>query len=293
MKSTEKFNGIFPALVTPFKKDGSINEEALRAIIRLNLKKGVAGFYVDGSSSEAFLLSHDERKRLLEIAASEAKGKGTIIAHIGSIGTDHAIDLGLRAKELGYDAISAVPPFYYKFTADEIKGYYRDICGAVDMPVIIYNFPAFSGVSLTCDDIREYRKDRRFIGVKFTATDLFQLQQMRAIDEDMIVFNGYDEMFLGGLAMGATGAIGSTFNFMAEKFVSIYELFKAGKVSEAQKAQNEANEVIAVLGKVGVFQGEKYALELQGIDAGPCRKPFKPITDEGKRMLRTAIERNL
>jgi N-acetylneuraminate lyase len=293
MKSTDKFKGVFPALVTPFKDDGSLNEDALRAIIRLNLKKGVKGFYADGSSSEAFLLSQEERKRLLEITASEAGGKCTLIAHVGSIATDHVIDLGLHAKKLGYDAISAIPPFYYKFTSEEIKGYYHDIATSVDMPIIVYNFPAFSGVTLTCDDIREYRRDSRFIGVKFTAMDLFQLQQIRAIDEDMIVFNGYDEMFLGGLVMGATGAIGSTYNFMAEKFIKIYDLFCAGKVGEAQKVQAEANEIIAVLAKVGVFQGEKYALELQGIDAGPCRKPFKPLSEEAKHSLKDVIERYL
>jgi N-acetylneuraminate lyase len=293
MDSQNKFRGVFPALITPFKNDGSINEASLRALIQLNLKKGVTGFYVDGSSAEAFLLSQEERKQLLEIASSEAKGKCTLIAHIGAIGTDHALDLAQRAKKLGYDAVSAIPPFYYKFTNEEIKGYYRDIVAAVDMPIIVYNFPAFSGVTLTCDDVRSFRTDKRFIGVKFTSTDLFQLQQMKAIDDELVVFNGFDEMFLGGLSMGATGGIGSTYNFMAEKFVEIYKLFQAGKIREAQKIQNEANEIITALVKVGVFQGEKYALTLQGIDAGPCRKPFLPITEEGKKLLKGVLARCL
>ena len=160
-----KFQGIFPALLTPFDKNDNVNEAVLKQITRYNLDKGVNGFYVGGSTAEAFLLSFEERLQIMKAVAEEAKGATTLIAHIGCISTKQAITLAKEAKELGYDAISSVAPFYYKFSFPEIKKYYYDIVDAVELPMFIYNFPAFSGVNLTVDNIAEFLTDDRFLGV--------------------------------------------------------------------------------------------------------------------------------
>lgn len=289
----DKFNGIFPALVTPFNKDGRVNEEALRKIVRLNLGKGIKGFYVGGSTGEAFLLTLEERKYILDIVTDEAKGKCTLISHIGCISTGQAIELGKHADKVGVDAVSSIPPFYYNFSFNEIKSYYYDIVNNVDLPMFIYNFPAFSGVTLNSTNLKEFICDDRFIGVKHTSYDLYQLQQMKSLDERLVLFNGHDEVFLAGLSMRADGAIGSTYNFMAEKFIRINELYNEHRVDEAQKIQIEANEIIKALIKVGVLPGVKYALELQGIECGDCRKPFKTLTDEDKSLLKESLNKYL
>ncbi|MCM0649348.1 N-acetylneuraminate lyase [Clostridium swellfunianum] len=285
-----KYTGIFPALVTPYKSNGKINEESLQKIINLNLDKGVKGFYIGGSTAEAFLLSMDERKYILDIVAQECKGKCTLISHIGSIGTEHAVELGKYSEALGYDAISSVAPFYYKFSFEEIKNYYFDIVNNVNLPMIIYNFPAFSGVTFNMSNIKEFMNDERFIGIKHTSYDLYQLEQMLKIDERLTVFNGHDEVFLGALAMGAKSAIGSTFNFMSEKFIKIDKLFKEGNISEAQEVQAKANEIIDALIKVGVNQGVKYALEIQGIECNGSRRPFRSLTEDDKKLLEKILE---
>lgn len=281
----EEFKGIFPALLTPFDKNDNVNKEVLREITEYNLKKGVDGFYVDGSTAEAFLLSDKERLEVLETVSDTAKGKATLIAHIGCISTKQAIALAKEAKEMGYDAISSVAPFYYKFSFQEIKKYYFDIVDAVDLPMFIYNFPAFSGVNLTVDNIKEFLTDDRFLGVKHTSNDYFALEQFKAAFPDKIVYNGYDEMFLAGLAMGADGAIGSTFNLMAEKFIEIQKLFKENKVEEARTMQKEANVIIRALCKVGVMQGEKAVMDALGFDMGPARAPFAPLSEGQKKEL--------
>ena len=142
----EKFKGIFTALLTPFQENGNINREALENLIDYNLKKGVKGFYVTGSTGEAFLLSYEERKEVMKIVSEKVGGKCTLIAQIGCISTKQAIGLAKYAEDLGYDAISSVAPYYYKFSFAEIKKYYFDIVDSVSLPMIIYNFPAFSGV---------------------------------------------------------------------------------------------------------------------------------------------------
>lgn len=288
----KKLSGIYPALVTPFGKNGQVNHDSLRKLVQLNLKKGVQGFYVGGSTAEAFLLSMDERKQILETVAAEVQGKAEIIYHIGCIYTDHAIELGKFAEKAGVSAISSVPPFYYKFSFEEIRDFYFDIVDKVDLPMIIYNFPALSGVTFSMDHIKELTDNSKIIGIKHTSYDLYQLEQIKALGEEMTIFNGHDEVFIGGLALGADGAIGSTYNFMAEKFLAIEKLYRANQIEKAQQIQTEANRIIDLLVKGGVFPGIKYILDLMGIDCGECRKPFHPLSEEIKEKLREITEKH-
>lgn len=286
----KEFKGIYPALLTPFDNNNKINEKVLRDLVKYNLKKGVAGFYVGGSTAEAFLLSFDERKAVYDIVADEAKGKCKLIAHVGCISTDQAIELAQYAQNAGYEMVSAVAPFYYKFGFAEIKKYYFDIAGSVNLPMLIYNFPNFSGVNLSVDNISEFLSDDRFCGVKHTSNDYFALEQFKAAFPDKLVYNGFDEMFLAGLSMKADGGIGSTYNFMAEKFIEINKLFDENKIAEAQAVQREANAIIAALCKVGVMQGEKAILDMMGFDFGKARAPFKELSDEEKAYLKDAVK---
>lgn len=286
----EKFKGIFPALLTPFDGQGRVDTEVLGRLVDYNLQKGVDGFYVAGSTAEVFLLDAKERLAVMETVSSRAGGKCTLIAHIGCISTKQAIEYAREAKEMGYDAISSVAPFYYKFSFEEIRRYYFDIVDAVDLPMLIYNFPAFSGVNLTTDNIREFLADDRFLGVKHTSSDFYALEQFKAGFPDKVVYNGYDEMFLAGLSMGADGGIGSTFNFMAEKYMEIRRLFQENDMSAAQALQREVNTILRALVEVGVMQGEKAIMEGLGFPLGQARSPFAPLSGAQKeKLLRLAL----
>nr|WP_300832651.1 N-acetylneuraminate lyase [uncultured Acetatifactor sp.] len=286
----EKFKGIFPALLTPFDGQDRVDTEVLGRLVDYNLQKGVDGFYVAGSTAEVFLLDAKERLAVMEAVSSRAGGKCTLIAHIGCISTKQAIEYAREAKEMGYDAISSVAPFYYKFSFEEIRRYYFDIVDAVDLPMLIYNFPAFSGVNLTTDNIREFLADDRFLGVKHTSSDFYALEQFKAGFPDKVVYNGYDEMFLAGLSMGADGGIGSTFNFMAEKYIEIRRLFQENDMSAAQALQKEVNTILRALVEVGVMQGEKAIMEGLGFPLGQARSPFAPLSGAQKeKLLRLAL----
>lgn len=285
----DKFKGIFPALLTPFDKNYHVNTQVLCELVAYNRKKGVDGFYVCGSTAEAFMLTSKERLSVMETVSNCTEGKCTLIAHVGCISTTEAITLAKEAQSMGYDAISSVAPFYYKFSFEEIKKYYFDIVNAVELPMLIYNFPACSGVNLTVDNIKEFLSDDRFLGVKHTSSDYFALEQFKTAFPQKVVYNGYDEMFLAGLSMGADGAIGSTFNFMAEKFIEIRKRFLENDMEGALWIQREANAIIQALCKVGVMQGEKAVLEEMGFDFGPARKPFAPLSGEQRKELISAV----
>ena len=276
--------GIFTALLTPFDKNNKINAKALEELIKFNVKMGVNGFYVTGSTGEAFLLSTEERKEVMDIVKATAPDK-VLIAHVGSVSEATAIELGEYAKKLNYDMVSSVSPFYYKFSFKEIKEYYCNIADAAGLPMLVYHIPAFSGVNMGMSEMRQFLEDDRFIGIKFTSNDFFTLEQAKAAFPDKLVYNGYDEMIMSGLAMGADGAIGSTYNFMADKFVKIQELFAKNEIEAAREIQKEANRIITILIQCGVMQAEKEIMNQLGIDFGGCRKPFIDCTPEQKELL--------
>lgn len=284
--NTEKFKGLFTALLTPFDTACKFSPDVMKQLIEFNIANGVDGFYVGGSTGEGMLMTDEERKEVFRCVAEANQGRVTLIAHVGTIRTTAAIDMARCAQTLGYDAISAVAPYYYSFSYEAIKGYYRDIVSSVELPMIVYNFPNSSGFAFTKEIANELFQDERFIGIKHTSGDMFSLQQFKNLDREILVYNGFDETLLAGLAMGADGAIGSTYNFMAKKFIKIMADFKAGRLAAAQKGQDEADAIICEMIKYGVFQSEKAILAEMGIPMGECRRPFLPISPECRRSMK-------
>lgn len=280
--------GIFTALLTPFDKNDNVNEKELEKLVRHNVNMGASGFYVGGSTAEAFFLSTEERKLIMDVVKDTAPEK-TLIAHIGSLREKEAHELSAHANKLGYKAISSVAPFYFKFTFEEIKGYYIRLAENSDIPMLVYHFPGFSGVNMGMGEISQFLSDDRFIGIKYTSNDFFTMEQCKSRFPDKVVYNGYDEMFLCGLSMGADGGIGSTYNFMADKFVRIQKLFDEGRISEAQEVQKEANRIISILCKIGVMPAEKEVLCQLGFDFGKCRPPFSSPNEEARELIAKEI----
>ncbi|WP_292963732.1 dihydrodipicolinate synthase family protein [Novosphingobium sp. UBA1939] len=193
-----------------------------------------------------------------------------------------------HAAEAGYDAISAIPPFYYDFSRDELKAHYRALGGAVPLPLIVYNFGGRVG-RLTNADLLELLDEPKVIGIKHTSQDLYLLERFKRHRPEAVIYNGFDEMCLAGLIMGADGAIGTTYNFMGDLFVRLAKAFAEGRIAEARALQVVANRVIDVLIEVGVFPGTKGILTLMGIDVGICREPFRALTDADRARLADCV----
>lgn len=287
---SKNFCGLSAALLTPFNTKNEVDHGQLRKLVRFLIRQGIDGFYVGGSTGEAFLLSKEERKAILETVLEENAGEKTVTVHVGHISTDYACDLAVHAKAAGADAISAIAPFYYPFTKEEIKGYYEAIMRCGRLPMVIYNFPAYSGFTLTNPLLAEIRQLGNVAGVKFTGNDFYQMERMKKENPDLFVWNGLDEMLLSGLAAGADGGVGSTYNCMLPLIRGISDHYRAGKTREAGEYQRKVNSVIEVIARNGVFASEKELLRFQGIDCGVCRAPFRPVGEEGKRELQKAYE---
>lgn len=272
--------GIIPALVTPFNNSDKVDYGVLKDLVNKLIDQGVGGFYACGSTAECFLLTEEERKNVLETVIKAADGRVPVIAHVGNIGTEKTIQLAKHAEAAGAAAVSSVPPFYYKFSFNEIAGYYEDISKAVDLPLIIYSIPAFSGVELTADNLKTIIDASGAKGLKYTSYNLFELDKIHRRFPELKLFNGHDEVMLNALPIGIDGAIGSTFNVMAPKYIALKKAYEAGDLATAKALQGEINDIIEVMIKAGVNQSIKYWLGKSGLECGECRKPFSPVAAE-------------
>ncbi|MDX3888072.1 N-acetylneuraminate lyase [Pasteurella multocida] len=271
----KNLKGIFSALLVSFNADGSINEKGLRQIVRYNIDKmKVDGLYVGGSTGENFMLSTEEKKEIFRIAKDEAKDEIALIAQVGSVNLQEAIELGKYATELGYDSLSAVMPFYYKFSFPEIKHYYDSIIEATGNYMIVYSIPFLTGVNIGVEQFGELYKNPKVLGVKFTAGDFYLLERLKKAYPNHLIWAGFDEMMLPAASLGVDGAIGSTFNVNGVRARQIFELTQAGKLKEALEIQHVTNDLIEGILANGLYLTIKELLKLDGVEAGYCREPM-------------------
>ncbi|WP_209644898.1 N-acetylneuraminate lyase [Cronobacter sakazakii] len=279
---TAPLRGVMPALLTPFDQQQRLDKESLRRLVCFNISQGIDGLYVGGSTGEAFIQSCAEREEVLEIVAEEAKGKVTLIAHVGCVSTAESQQLAAAASRYGFDAVSAVTPFYYPFSFEEHCDHYRAIIASADgLPMVVYNIPALSGVRLSLDQISTLVTLPGVGALKQTSGDLYQMEQIRRAHPDLVLYNGYDEIFASGLLAGADGGIGSTYNIMGWRYMHIVKALNEGDIATAQRLQRDCNQVIDLLIKTGVFRGLKTVLHYMDVVSVPlCRKPFAPVAEQ-------------
>ena len=286
--------GYFAALPTPFTADGAmIAAEPLAALVARNLDAGLAGLYVGGSTGEAFLMSVEERETVLRVCADAAGGRGTLIAQVGDPNPQVSARLAGYAADRGYHAISAVPPFYYRYGIDEITAHYTWLAGQTDLPFIIYNFPDLSGVRWSVTDLKRLLDLPRIVGVKNTCSDLFAFETLRRKAPEKVLLHGFDETLLAGLALGADGGIGSTYNVQPERILALATAHAEGRADDARALQAEANDLIGDMIAVGVLPALKYLLSRLGIPMGDCRRPFAPLPDLARKKLDATAEKHL
>ncbi|WP_432353081.1 N-acetylneuraminate lyase [Sporosarcina sp. A2] len=273
--------GIFTALMCAFDEQGNIHEKGLRQLVRYNIDVSkVDGLYVNGSTGENFLISTEDKKRIFEIVKDEAKDQVKLIAQVGALNLDEAVELAKFATDLGYDSLSAVTPFYYKFDFEEIKDYYNTIINSVDNTMIIYSIPALTGVNMSLEQFGELFENEKIIGVKFTAPDFYLLERLRHAYPEKLIYSGFDEMLLSAAVLNVDGAIGSTFNVNGARARSIFELAQEGRIDEAREIQKVTNDLISGILANGLYQTIKEMLKTQGVEAGVCRKPMKQLSTD-------------
>ena len=285
MKDISKYQGIIPAFYACYDENGNISTERTKELTRYFIKKGVKGVYVCGSSGECIYQSKEERKQTLEAVMSEAKGKLTVIAHVACNNTADSMELAAHAESLGVDAIASIPPIYFKLPEHAIAQYWNDISSAApNTDFVIYNIPQLAGVALTMPLFKEMRKNPCVVAVKNSSMPVQDIQMFKMEGgPDFVVFNGPDEQFISGRAMGADGGIGGTYAVMPELLLKADELLKAGKVKEAAEVQYAVDAIIYAMCacKGNLYAVMKEILRIrENLDIGGVRKPLPNLFPE-------------
>lgn len=286
---------VYSALMTGFDKDGNIDEQGTRALIRYNIDvEHIDGLYVAGSTSEAFMMDTNEKKQILRIAKEESKNDCDLIAQVGSPNLKEAKLLANYAvNELGYHTISAVTPFYYNFDFDEIKYYYDAIVDGLDTQLIIYSIPALTQVSLSLDQFEKLLSNPKIVGIKYTNNDFYLLERLRNKFPEKLIFSGFDEMLLPALAVGVDGCIGSTFNVNARRAKAEIKAFNEGNIIKARHLQKESNDLITAILDNDLYNCIKLILNELGINIGYTREPMRKPTAAMKKAAQEIVAKYL
>jgi len=281
----EKYCGIIPAFYACYEDDGIVSVERTKKLARYLVDKGVKGLYVGGSSGECIYLEKEERMAILEAVMEEVKGECTVIAHIACNNTNESCQLAAHAESLGVDAIASIPPIYFRLPDHAIAKYWNAMSDAApNTDFIIYNIPQLAGVALSMGLLKEMRKNPRVIGVKNSSMPTQDIQMFKQeVGENGVVFNGPDEQFVAGRAIGADGGIGGTYAAMIELFLKMDELVRAEKYAEALPIQYAVNDIITNLCscKGNMYGVIKKVLKIrEGLKLGSVRAPLAPVVEE-------------
>ncbi len=288
--SNIKFTGIMPALISPLQEDGSIREDALRSLIDWQLQAGCSGFYICGATGEGVVMKPESRKAMASLTVNAVRGRGSVICHVGAVDLRTAVDLAHQASDAGVDAISSVPPFFYGYGEREIIQYYQALAEASRVPMLIYASP-LAGTPITPALVNKLMQIKNIIGLKWTSYNYYEMRQIKELNNgDINVINGPDETLLCGLAMGADGGIGSTYNVVPGLYVGIYNDFRAGRIREAQDGQYKVDRLIQILIRHGVINGVKDMLTGMGFDVGFCTYPMKRFTQPEQDAFRAELK---
>ncbi len=289
-KSNVMFTGVMSALVSCIDENENVKEDSMRRLMNWHLKEGFSGFYLTGGTGEGPVLQKKTRMKIAEIAKDEAGSRCKLIAHVGAIDLTTAKELARHAGQIGLDAISSVPPFFFGYGEAQIADYYKALSDASGLPVLMYASP-LSGVNITWDMVDRLMDVPNMIGLKWTNYDYFTMHRIKNLRGGNInVINGPDECLLCGLTMGADGGIGATYNVMPKLFSKIYSSYKSGDLEAAREAQFQANKLIEVLLKFGVVCGLKDMLCMIGYDCGYQVYPQKRFTDDEREAFHKALK---
>lgn len=289
-----KLRGVFCALNAIYDEKDNVDTEKMKQLVKVYKDRGVKGVYVCGSTGEGFLLSMDERKKVVEAVKEAAGDDFTIIVHVGCASTKESIELAKHCEQVGVDAVSAVPCVYYHLPEASVLMHWNAIVDATDLPFIIYNIPQLTGFNLTPELLGELSKNEKIVGVKNSAEPVYLMERYRrAAGDNFVIFNGSDEQFVGGRLMGADSGIGGTYGCMPELFVELDKLVNNNEIEKAKALQFKINECIfALLSCKSLYGAAKQVMTIRfGIDCGQPRSPFLPVTAEEAKPVADLIEK--
>ncbi len=285
------FHGSLVALVTPMRADGSIDEEAYARLIEWQIEQGTNGIVPVGTTGESPTLSHEEHKRVVELAVAVAAGRVPVLAGAGSNATVEAIGLARHAKKAGADGVLVVTPYYNKPTQEGLYRHFTAIAEAADIPLIIYNIPGRSVIDMSVETMARLAGHKNIVGVKDATANLTRpLHTTRACGPDFIQLSGEDHTVVAYLASGGHGCISVTANVAPKLCAQMHAAWQAGDVRHAMEIQSRLVPLHDAMFAESNPGPVKYAASLLGFGSATCRLPLAPIAEANAAKMRAAMQ---
>ncbi len=285
------FKGVFPAIITPFKDDLSLDEEGLRRNIEFLCKAGVAGIVPCGTTGESATLSFEEHKQVVEIAVDCSKVP--VIAGTGSNNTREAICLTKHAADAGADAALLITPYYNKPNDRGMFEHYKTIAEKCNIPIILYNVPKRTGIDLKPDLVAKLSRVKNIIAVKEASGSLSQVSQIieQTAGSGFTVLSGDDDLTLPIMSLGGSGVVSVVANVAPRKTVAMVDAASSGDWEKARKLHFELAPLVRSMFIETNPIPVKTACGLMGLAAGPLRLPLAPMAPEKEKALKDVIDR--
>ena len=291
-----KFEGTYVAMVTPFDKNGDINEEGFRSNINYLIDQGVDGLVGAGTTGESATLNHEEHKRVIEILVDEVDGRVETVAGTGSNATSEAVDLTKFSADVGADSALLITPYYNKPQQHALVDHYASVAEACDIPIIAYNVPSRTGSDIAVETAVELAKIDGVEAIKEASgsvdkiSDIYQALSRENLEEDFNILSGEDSLTLPIMAVGGTGVISASANIDAKRMVLMVNSILNDDYTRAVELHYEMLDLIRALFIESNPAPVKTAMRLMGLPAGPFRKPLCEMKDENLEILKNALK---
>ncbi|MDT4794042.1 4-hydroxy-tetrahydrodipicolinate synthase [compost metagenome] len=287
------FDGIWTPVVTPFAQDGSIDFAALSPVIERLIGDGINGLIIGGTTGEYYALSNGERKQLFDAVAELAGGRIPLMAGINSTTTDESLDLGRYAKSAGFDCILLAAPYYCQPTQEELLAHARTVDDALDLPTMLYNFPARTGTPMSFEFIDALKDRPNFQAIKESTGSI---ERMHALTQEyagqLQTSCGMDDQVLEFFTWGARSWVAGASNFLAPEHVALYRTCVVEQdMIAGRELASRLLPMLNLLEQGGKFcQYIKYGCELAGLPVGNTRRPLLPLNEQEKAAFARTYE---
>lgn len=281
-----EIKGLFTAIITPFDKDGNLNEDGLRRNIDFQIENGVDGIVPVGTTGESATLSEKEHKRVVEISIDQVNNRALVLAGTGSNNTEEAIVYTKHAKDAGADAALMISPYYNKPTQEGIYQHYKKIAETVDIPIIMYTVPSRTMVNIEPETSKRLSEIPNIIGIKDATGNLNQVsKEIQLCGENFMVLSGDDSVNLPIIALGGVGAISVVSNVVPKMMSELIHKALNGKFEEAREMHYKLYPLSKILFIETNPAPAKFAMNTMGLAAGNPRLPLVPVSNKSKERI--------
>ena len=296
MPDAGSLRGIVVPLITPLRDDESLDEEALRRVVRYVLHGGVHGVFVNSTTGEGLCLLEEERRDAVRIVVDEVRGRVPVLANVGETSTRRALREVDNVVDLGVDGIVAHPPFFYPVNDQrEILDFYRALAAASPVPVFLYNLPMVVGTGMTLAVLRELAAEAQIVGIKDSSADFVYLTgviELKKRRPEFRIFIGKSHLWAAGIWSGADGGLDGISNVAPRLCVQLFEAIEAQDFGRALELQKRVDEVWKLYECRSFIAAIKMAASKLGLCGPAVSRPILPLSPEEEMHVENVLRRN-